>query len=86
MFTHYLYRTICDPKSEGNLNTGITDWNEAVNKIDAERLAYELHKMNVGYYFITLLQGDNHLISPNAAYDRIAGTVAGEACSFRDLS
>ena len=85
VFTHYLYRTVCDPQSEGNLNTGITDWNEAVNKFDAERLAYELHKMNVGYYFITLLQGDSHLIAPNAAYDRIAGTAAGEACSFRDL-
>lgn len=85
VFTHYLYSTVCDPQSEGNLHTGITDWNEAVNKFDVERLAHELHKMNVGYYFITLMQGDSHLIAPNATYDLIAGTTAGEACSFRDL-
>ena len=85
VFNHYLYSTVCDVNRETNMNTGITDWNEAVNKMDVERLAYCLHRMNVGYYFITLMQGTKHMIAPNATYDSIAGTAPGEACAIRDL-
>ena len=85
VFNHYLYAEICSPKTTKNLDMNITDWNEAVNKFDVERLAYKLHKMGVGYYFITLMQGTKHMLAPNATYDRIAGTKPGEACATRDL-
>ena len=31
------------------------------------------------------MQGSRHMLAPNAAYDRIAGTKPGEACPRRDL-
>ena len=85
VFTHYLHSLICDPSHISNRMTGITDWNEAVSRVDVERLAYSLHRMNVGYYFITLMQGDRYLLAPNATFDSIAGTKPGEACALRDL-
>lgn len=85
VLNHYLYRFVCNPALENNLQTGITDWNEAVNRFDVERVAYNLHKMNVGYYFLTILQGYKYMLGPNAAFDKIAGTKPGEACSVRDL-
>lgn len=80
VFNHYLDCVVCDSERFGTLS-----WNDAVNMLDVERLAYRLHKMNVGYYFITLLQGSKHLLAPNATYDSIAGTKPGEACAIRDI-
>ena len=48
-------------------------WSDAVKAFDVERLAHSLHKMNVGYYFITLMQGIKHMPAPNATYDAIGG-------------
>lgn len=85
VFTHYLYGEICRAGDPHNRGTGITDWNTAVNMFDVERMAYTLHKMNAGYYFITLQQSSAHLLAPNATFDKIAGTKPGEACAKRDL-
>ena len=85
VFNHFLYNNVCNCENSHNMETGITDWNAAVNCFDVEKLAYRLHKMNVGYYFITMMQGSKHMLAPNSAYDRIAGTNPGEACALRDL-
>ena len=37
------------------------------------------------YTVITMLQGTQHMIAPNSAFDSITGYAAGEACSRRDL-
>ena len=79
VFHHYLYPLFCPEEGEA------PSWNDTVNSIDVERLAYRLHKMNAGYYFITLMQGTNHMLAPNATYDAIAGTKPGEACAIRDI-
>ena len=39
-------------------------WSDAVKACDVERLAHSLHKMNVGYYFITLMQGIKQVFDP----------------------
>ena len=85
IFNHYLWHDICAEGNFHNRGTGITDWDSAVKMFDVERLAYKLHQMNAGYYFITLQQGTRHMLAPNATYDKIAGTKPGEACSTRDL-
>lgn len=85
VFNHFLYRLQNNPQECNNLGRGITDWNELVENFDVEKLAYELHKMGVGYYFITLMQGSSHMIAPNKTFDKIAGTLPGKACSVRDL-
>lgn len=85
VFNHYLCGEICRVGDAHNRDTGITDWNTAVNMFDVERMAYSLHKMNAGYYFITLQQSSEHLLAPNETFDKIAGTKPGEACATRDL-
>ncbi len=85
VFNHYLYIYQGTPDTPQNAGVGALEWNDLVNKFDAERLAYNLHKMGAGYYFLTLMQGRKYMCSPNATYDKIAGTKPGEACSTRDL-
>jgi len=58
---------------------------ELVATIDTDEIARTLHEIGVGYYFITMMQGNAVLNAPNATFDRIAGTLPGEACSKRDL-
>lgn len=85
VFSHYLYHSICNPDEVHNRGVGEVSWCDAVNMFDVERVAYTLHKMNAGYYFITLMQGTRHMLAPNETYDKIAGTLPGEACATRDL-
>ncbi len=85
VFSHYLYHSVCKPGEIHNRGVGEISWNDAVNMFDVERVAYTLHKMNAGYYFITLQQGTRHMLAPNETYDKIAGTLPGEACAKRDL-
>lgn len=85
VFSHYLYHSVCIPGDPHNRGVGEISWNDAVNKLDVERVAYNLHKMNAGYYFITLMQGTRHMLAPNETYDKIAGTAPGEACAVRDI-
>ena len=85
VFNHYLNGMQNGGDPRRNPSGRITDWDTAVGEFDVEKLAYNLHKMGAGYYFITLMQGSKYMCAPNAAYDRICGTQPGEACSRRDL-
>ncbi len=81
VFTHFLYGTPSEPERL----SGSCDWNARVDGFDAEHLARTLHEIGAGYYFVTVMQGDPHMLGPNATFDRIAGTRPGEYCSRRDL-
>lgn len=85
VFNHYLWAGVCQEGDPRNSEVGAIAWNDAVEMFDVERLAWSLHKMNAGYYFITLMQGTAHMLAPNSTYDAIAGTKPGESCAKRDL-
>lgn len=85
VFNHYLEGMQNGKGALRNPSGRVTGWSEAVNEFDAEKLAYNLHKMGARYYFITLMQGSKYMCAPNTAYDAICGTKPGEACSERDL-
>ena len=80
-FLAYLQNNPTFPNSYGKE----TDWDTLVNEFDTECVAATLNKMGAGYYVITVMQGTKYMIAPNATFDQIAGTKAGEACSTRDL-
>lgn len=84
VFNHYLYGNPSDTGADFYGRTS-QDWNECVNSVDVPDLARRLHDVGVGYYVITIMQGSRFMLGPNAAYDAIAGTRPGEACSHRDL-
>lgn len=84
VFNHFLYVIQNDP-SVPNSYGKQTDWDTLVKEFDTETLAKNLHEMGAGYYVITVMQGTKYMIAPNATFDKIAGTKAGEACSTRDL-
>ena len=77
VFNHYLYGTMMDGKS--------ASWNDCVNALDCGVTAKQLHEIGASYLFITLMQGDEHMIAPNRTFDAVAGTRPGEACAERDL-
>ena len=56
-----------------------------VKDFDAEALARQLEAMGAKYLVLTLGQNSGFFNSPNAAYDRVTGSAAGERCSGRDL-
>ncbi len=85
VFNHYLNGMQNGSWAPRNPSGKITTWNECVNEFDAERLAYNLHKMGAGYYCISTMQASRYMCSPNATFDRLCGTKPGEACSLRDL-
>ncbi len=85
VFHHYMSHCFLDPNSDRNMEKGVPTWNECVEMFDTDRLAYSLHKMGAGYYFITIMQVYKYMIAPNATYDKIAGIKPGEACATRDL-
>lgn len=61
------------------------EWNARVESFDVVKLGDQLEACGASYYFITLMQCKRWMCAPNAAFDRIAGTMPGEACSRRDL-
>lgn len=81
VFTHYLYGTPNAPEQI----SGEQDWNQRVESVNVEKIARDLHDAGAGYHFMTIMQGRKYMLGPNATFDRIAGTVPGEACSNRDL-
>lgn len=86
IFNHYLYAapgSEIPPALQFEMENEI--WNKKVDAYDPERVAFDLHKMGAGYYFITVMQGNRFMIAPNEAFDRICGTKPGEACAKRDL-
>ena len=84
VFNHYLYGNPSD-RAEDLFSRAPLNWNESVDSVDVKDLARRLHETGAGYYFITLMQGSRFMLGPNAAYDEIAGTQPGTACSRRDL-
>ncbi|MBR6681344.1 MAG: hypothetical protein IKL59_08800 [Clostridia bacterium] len=84
VFNHYIYGLQNNPESEHSYYKQLP-WDEHVKDFDTEVLAKNLHEMGAGYYCITVMQCNKYMIAPNATFDRIAGTVPGEACSTRDL-
>lgn len=84
VFIHFLDRHQNNPQHISS-NGECTSWNQCVDNFDVDKLAKNLHKINAGYVFITLMQGSKYMIAPNETYDRICGTNPGEACSTRDL-
>lgn len=85
VFTHYLDGIQNNPANPLNQGAGRTSWNDCVNAFDVGRLADSLKACGAGYYFITLMQGNETMIAPNRTFDEIAGTRPGEACAERDL-
>ena len=84
VFNHYLYGNPSDATCVLNGNSA-AEWNEWVDSVDVKDLARRVHETGAGYYFITIMQGGRFMLGPNAAYDAVAGTKPGEACSRRDL-
>jgi hypothetical protein len=84
VFNHFLY-VIQNDSSVPNSYGKQTDWDTLVHEFDTETLAKNLYEMGAGYYVITVMQGTKYMVAPNATFDKIAGTKAGEACSTRDL-
>lgn len=84
IFNHFLYVIQNNPKYPNSYGKQ-TDWDTLVREFDTETLAKNLHEIGAGYYIITVMQGTKYMIAPNAAFDKIAGTKPGEACSTRDL-
>ncbi len=82
VFNHFLYAAPGPCVPDG---CDVTDWNKRVDLFDVDRLAKDLHEVGAGYYVITLMQGRKFMCAPNAAFNGIAGTRPGEACSKRDL-
>ena len=85
IFVHYLYHEQNNPLQAVNMGRGQTDWNECVEEFDTDVFAAQVASTGAGYVFFTVMQGTKFLCAPNAAYDRITGSAAGEACSKRDL-
>jgi len=85
IFNHYLSGIQNNPDCFANQGKGKTSWDDCVKEFNVQTLAENLHKIGAHYYFITLMQGNEFMIAPNATFDRIAGTKPGEACSTRDL-
>ena len=84
VFTHCLYVIQNNPDLPISYGRQ-TSWDELVNEFDTDVLANNLHEIGAGYLIFTVMQGKRYMIAPNATFDKIAGTVPGEACSSRDL-
>jgi len=65
-------------------HNSVEDWNKLVDGFDVQGLAGQLQSAGAGYYLITIGQNSGFYISPNAAYDRLAG-IQPSKCSRRDL-
>ena len=85
VMVHYLEGIQNNPERPHSEGKGKLSWNEAVNSVDAEEVARQLHEMGAGWLLITLLQCTKYMISPNETYNKITGYQTGEACSARDL-
>ncbi len=82
IFNHY----ICTPGRDEHFGgADLSDWNRTVDSFDVDRLAYTLHELGAGYYFITLIHGSEYIIAPNETYERYMQVGNGELCPRRDL-
>ena len=84
VFFHYLNRVQNNPEVPNSLGLS-TDWDTCVRELDVERVVDYVASTGAGWMGITVLQGTQHMIAPNAVFDRITGYKPGEACATRDL-
>ena len=84
VLTHCLYNIQNNPKLPHSYGKH-TSWDEVIDGFDTEELAKTLHEVSAGYVIFTVMQGKRYMIAPNSAFDKIAETKPGEACSSRDL-
>lgn len=80
VFHHFLYNGPGVSEASSKMS-----WNERVENFDVKKLTETLNEIGADYYFITVMQGTEYMLAPNTTFDRIAGTVPGNACAERDL-
>ena len=84
VFNHFI-SVIQNNPSLPNSYGKCTSWDELIDGFDVKKLARALNEIGAKYYVITVMQGTEFMLAPNATFDKIAGTKPGEACSTRDL-
>ena len=82
-FTHFLngLQNEFGRNSQGKNST----WDKCVAQFDVDAYAADAAATGARYAFITMMQGDQHLIAPNSIFDQLTGYKPGEACASRDL-
>jgi alpha-L-fucosidase len=82
-FTHFLngLQNEFGRNSQGKNST----WDDCVAQFDVDAYAADAAATGARYAFITMMQGDQHLIAPNSIFDQLTGYKPGEACASRDL-
>lgn len=60
-------------------------WDDVINGFDVDHYARQAAEAGVGFVLLTLGQNSGYYLSPNAAYDAVAGLQPGDRCSRRDL-
>ena len=83
VFTHFLngLQNEFGRNSQGKNSS----WDACVSDFDVEAYAADAASTGAKYAFITMMQGDQHMIAPNARFDALTGYEPGEACATRDL-
>jgi hypothetical protein len=83
VFTHFLngLQNSFGSNSQGKNST----WSDCVDEFSAEAYAESAAATGAKYAVITMMQGSNNLLGPNARYNELTGYKPGRACSKRDL-
>ncbi len=84
VFFHYLNSLQNNPDKPNSFGRQ-TSWNDCVSELDTELLAEQVSSIGAPYVIFTVLQQTQHMIAPNAYFDRMTGYRPGEACAERDL-
>jgi hypothetical protein len=84
VFVHYLEFIQNNPEMVQSLGKK-TSWDACVREFDVNRFADAMAEAGAGYVIFTMHQRTQHLIAPNATFDRLTGYKPGEACATRDL-
>jgi alpha-L-fucosidase len=67
-----------------NLQMNVEQWNQLVDRFEAEGLAGQLKSVGAGYLILTIGQNSGYYLAPNSTYDRFTG-IKPSKCSRRDL-
>lgn len=84
IFTHYISKEVnADPlHAQGRQGTS---WSNCVEEFDVDLFVNQIAEAGARYLIFTVMQGERYMCAPNATFDKITGSVPGEACSKRDL-
>ncbi|UVI31248.1 alpha-L-fucosidase [Paenibacillus spongiae] len=80
--SNYINRVASGPEEQWK---DTESWDDVIDGFDAAGYARQVAESGAGFVLLTLGQNSGYHLSPNAAYDRIAGLQPGERCSRRDL-